>query len=147
MKSKSLQKLVFKAMMALMLMLFSPFSVYAQNMVVKGVVIDQTGEPVIGATARVKGTNNGTITDFDGNFSLSNVKQGDAIEFSYVGYIPQTVTASSSMHVILEEDNKMLEDVVVVGYGVQKKSVVTAAIAKVSAEDLKTSAPSASRTI
>jgi len=141
MKSKSLQKLVFKAMMALSLMLFLPFSAYAQNMVVKGVVIDQSGEPVIGATARVQGTNNGTITDFDGNFVLNDVKQGDMIEFSYVGYIPQTVAAKASMNVVLEEDNKMLEDVIVVGYGVQKKSVVTAAIAKVSSEDLNGTSP------
>lgn len=127
--------------MTLTLMLFSPFCVFAQNMVVKGVVIDQTGEPVIGATARVKGTNNGTITDFDGNFTLNGVKQGDAIEFSYVGYVPQTVVASANMNIVLEEDNKMLEDVVVVGYGVQKKSVVTAAIAKVSSDDLKATSP------
>ena len=141
MNRKSLRNLAAKAALALMLILFAPLSALAQSMAVKGVVIDQTGEPVIGATARVQGTNNGTITDFDGNFALSNVPQGASIEFSYVGYIQQVIPAKADMKVILVEDSKTLEDVIVVGYGVQKKSVVTAAIAKVSSDDLSGTAP------
>lgn len=140
MKSKSLKKTVFNVMSALMLMLFVPVSAFAQ-MTVKGVVTDQTGEPIIGASARVQGTTNGTITDFDGNFTINNVNEGENIEVSYVGYLSQILPAKASMNIVLAEDNKLLEDVVVVGYGVQKKSVVTAAIAKVSADDLAGKTP------
>jgi len=136
MKSKSLGKLAFKAMAVLMLMLFAPFSVYAQEMVVKGVVTDEYGEPIIGATARVQGTNNGTITDFDGNFQLSNVKQGQSIEVSYVGYTSQVLAAAANMNVVLVEDSKTLDDVVVVGYGVQKKKLLTGANLNVKGDDI-----------
>ena len=136
-----IQKWAMKAMLALALLLFSPLGALAQQMTVKGVVKDEMGEPIIGANARVKGTTNGATTDLDGNFVISGVNQNDVIEFSFVGYLPQEKKAQPQMTVILEEDNKMLEDVVVVGYGVQKKSVVTAAIAKVSAEDFKGKAP------
>ncbi len=122
------------------LLLFSPFSAWAQ-MVVKGIVKDDLGDPITGATARVKGTNNGSMTDLDGNFTLKDVANGSIIEFSYVGYTSQELPAKANMVVTLKEDRKMLDDVVVVGYGVQKKSVVTAAIAKVSSEDLGNSKP------
>ena len=135
MNNKSLKKLAFKAALALMLMLFAPFSAYAQ-IAVKGVVTDEFGEPVIGATARVQGTNNGTITDFDGNFSLTDVAEGANIEFSYVGYVQQLVPASANMSIVLVEDNKTLEDVVVVGYGVQKKKLLTGANLNVKGDDI-----------
>jgi TonB-linked SusC/RagA family outer membrane protein len=110
-------------------------------MVVKGVVVDEMGEPIIGANARVKGTSIGSTTDIDGNFSITGVNNGSIIEFSFVGYISQEQVARPEMRIVLAEDNKLLEDVVVVGYGVQKKSVVTASIAKVSSEDLLNKAP------
>ncbi|MBR3028608.1 MAG: TonB-dependent receptor [Bacteroidales bacterium] len=125
----------------LAILLFSPLGLFAQTMVVNGVVVDEMGEPVIGANAYVKGTTIGAITDIDGNFSLTGVPVGATIGFSFVGYIPQELPARVKMNVVLVEDKKLLEDVVVVGYGVQKKSVVTAAIAKVSSEDLEGKAP------
>ena len=124
------------------LLFFFSFGMFAQQLTVKGNVKDATGEPVIGASVLVKGTTNGTITDFDGNFELPNVESDASIEITFVGYLPQTLKASSSsLNVILKEDTKTLDEVVVVGYGVQKKSVVTASIAKVSADDLSASSP------
>lgn len=136
-----IQKWAMKAMMALALLLFSPLGAFAQQLTVKGVVKDEMGEPIIGANARVKGTSTGTITDLDGAFTINGVQQGATIEFSFVGYNSREMKAQPQMTVVLTEDNKLLEDVVVVGYGVQKKSVVTAAIAKVSAEDMAGTAP------
>ena len=136
-----IQTWAMKVTIALALLLFSPLGVMAQQITVKGIVKDEMGEPILGANARVKGTTNGATTDLDGNFVISNVDNGAVIEFSFVGYITKEVKAQPQMVVTLEEDNKLLEDVVVVGYGVQKKSVVTAAIAKVSADDLSGTAP------
>lgn len=100
-----------------------------------GVVKDAMGEPVIGATVLEKGTTNGTITDIDGKFSL-NVKAGAVIEISYIGYVTQTLTAGPNMNVTLEEDSETLDEVVVVGYGVQKKSDVTGSVTSVPKERL-----------
>ena len=101
-----------------------------------GTVTDEYGEPVIGASVVEKGNpQNGSITDFDGNFNVK-VNEGTTIVISYIGYVTQELRATSGMKVVLKEDAQTLQDVVVIGYGVQKKSVVTASIAKVSAEDL-----------
>ena len=136
-----IQTWAMKVTIALALLLFSPLGAWAQQITVKGIVKDEMGEPILGANARVKGTSNGATTDLDGNFVIMGVETGAPIEFSFVGYISQELKAAPQMTVVLEEDNKLLEDVVVVGYGVQKKSVVTAAIAKVSSEDLAGKAP------
>ena len=138
---KTSDKWMSRITLLLAILLFSPLGLFAQTMVVNGVVVDEMGEPVIGANAYVKGTTIGAITDIDGNFSLTGVPVGATIGFSFVGYIPQELPARMQMNVVLVEDKKLLEDVVVVGYGVQKKSVVTAAIAKVSSEDLEGKAP------
>ena len=138
---KTSDKWMSRITLLLAILLFSPLGLFAQTMVVNGVVVDEMGEPVIGANAFVKGTTIGAITDIDGNFSLSGVPTGATIGFSFVGYISQELPARPQMNVVLVEDKKLLEDVVVVGYGVQKKSVVTAAIAKVSSEDLEGKAP------
>ena len=104
---------------------------------IKGTVIDENGEPVIGATvADMSNTKNATITDFDGNFVI-NVKSGQTITISYIGYETQTLAAKNGMTVRLQPDNKVLEEVVVVGYGVQKKSSVTGAISQVKPEDME----------
>ena len=104
---------------------------------IKGTVIDENGEPVIGATvADMSNTKNATITDFDGNFVI-NVKSGQTITISYIGYETQTVAAKNGMTVRLQPDNKVLDEVVVVGYGVQKKSSVTGAISQVKPEDME----------
>ena len=87
-----------------------------------GIVKDATGETVIGASVVVKGTTNGTITGIDGDFSLSNVKKGDILQISFVGYITQEVKWNGTpLNIILKDDTQTLEEVVVVGYGTQKK--------------------------
>ena len=106
-----------------------------------GTVTDDLGEPVIGASVVEKGNpQNGTITDFEGNFNVK-VSEGTPIIISFIGYTSQEVIAKNGMRVTLKEDAQTLQDVVVIGYGVQKKSVVTAAIAKVSSDDLNGTAP------
>lgn len=104
---------------------------------VKGVVKDAAGIPVIGATVMEKGTNNGTVTDVDGNFSL-NVSEKGILLISYVGYKPQEipVNGKQSFNIILEENNELLEEVVVIGYGSVKRKDVTTAISTVSTKDL-----------
>lgn len=113
---------------------------FAQKQQYSGVVLDGGGEPVIGASVIQKGTSSGAITDLDGKFTVS-VEPGSTLVVSYVGYKTVEQKASNNMRIVLEEDSKTLSDVVVIGYGVQKKSVVTASIAKVNSEDLETTAP------
>ena len=104
---------------------------------IKGTVIDENGEPVIGATIVDKANQqNATITDFDGNFII-NVKAGGVITVSYIGYQTQELAAKNGMTIKIQPDNKVLEEVVVVGYGVQKKSSVTGAISQVKPEDIE----------
>lgn len=104
---------------------------------VTGKVVDNMGEPMIGVSIQEKGTTNGVISDFDGNYNLS-VKQGAVLVFSYIGYVMQEHQAvAGTLNVTLKEDTKALEEVVVVGYGVQKKSSVTGAISQVKAEDMQ----------
>ena len=112
----------------------------AQNQEYSGTVVDVQGEPIIGASVIIKGSTQGAITDLDGVFRLSG-PGGSTLVISYVGYTTQEVKGGKGMKITLREDSKLLSDVVVIGYGVQKKSVVTASIAKVSAEDLNLSAP------
>ncbi|MBQ8991405.1 MAG: TonB-dependent receptor [Prevotella sp.] len=106
----------------------------AQNKV-SGTVLDATGEPLIGVSVLEDGTSNGVITDFDGNFSLT-VKQGAKLTFSYVGYTSQTLAAANGMQVTLQEDNTVLNEVVVVGYGTMRRKDVTSSITTVQAKDL-----------
>ena len=101
--------------------------VYAQQEIT-GSVVDQTGEPIIGATVMEKGTSNGTITDFDGNFKMK-VEAGKTLVFSYIGYNNKEVPASAAMKVKLEENAKELAEVVVTGYQVQRKADLTGAVA------------------
>ena len=108
----------------------------AQKRTFTGVVVDDQNEPVIGASVVQKGTANGTVTDYDGNFSVS-VESGATLVISYIGYVTQEVKATDHLRIVLKTDQQLLDEVVVIGYGVQKKSVVTASIAKVSAEDLE----------
>lgn len=105
---------------------------------VTGKVVDATGESVIGASVIVKGTTNGTVTDFDGNFTIQNVPQNATLVISYVGYRTQNVAVAGkgSIDVTLEEDKQLLDEVVVVGYGVQRKSDVTGALTRVGEKEL-----------
>ena len=106
----------------------------AQNKV-SGTVLDATGEPLIGVSVLEAGTSNGVVTDFNGNFTLT-VKQGAQLAFSYVGYTSQTLAARNGMKVTLQEDNTVLNEVVVVGYGTMRRKDVTSSITTVKAEDL-----------
>lgn len=102
----------------------------------KGVVVDEAGEPIIGASVKVADTTTGTITDLDGKFTLS-VPSGKKIEVSYIGYITQTLADLKQAKVVLKEDAQQLEEVVVVGYGTQKKAHLTAAISTVPMDDIQ----------
>lgn len=112
--------------------------VVQQGKKVTGVVVDANGEPVIGANVVVKGTTNGTITDFDGNYSIEGVSANDVLAISYIGYISQEVAvgSQSTINVTLREDSQALDEVVVVGYGVMRKSDVTGSIAVAKGDDL-----------
>lgn len=110
-----------------------------QAKAVKGVVLDANGEPIIGANVRVKGTTTGTITDVDGNFSL-DADPKSVIEVSFIGYLTQEIVPGkqTSLRIILKEDTKILDEVVVIGYGVQKKADLTGSVANVNTEKLNT---------
>ena len=125
-------RLLFLALMAV-----TSTVVMAQGKV-SGTVVDASGDPVIGASVMVKGTNTGTVTDFNGNFTLPSVPAKGNLEISYIGYKSQSVSlgGKSSFNITLQEDRQMLDEVVVVGYGVQKKSDVTGAMTSVSGEEL-----------
>lgn len=116
-------------------------SLFAQNISVTGIVTDSKNEPLIGVTLKIVGTTQGTITDIDGNYSLVNVPGDAQIEVSYVGMRSQVlaVNGRNRIDVVLLDDTELLEEVVVVGYGIQKKASVTAAIATVDTKSLKQS--------
>ena len=101
-----------------------------------GVVKDKAGEPMIGVNVLVKGTTNGTITDFDGNFTINDVPAGSTLVVSYIGYLSQEVKAGQNLIVVLEEDNKTLDEVVVIGYGTVKRRDLTGSVASVTGEKL-----------
>ena len=122
-------------LLMVMLTLFVATIMQAQQITCKGNIADVSGEPIIGASVVVKGTSQGTVSDLDGNFTIQ-ANPNTTLVVSYIGYVTQEVKASDKLKITLKEDSRTLEDVVVVGYGVQKKSVVTASIAKVSADDL-----------
>ena len=132
-----------KLLSVLFLLSFTLASVYAQNIQVKGTVVSGSdNEPLPGVNVVVKGTTNGGITDLDGNFTLS-VPADATLSITYIGFRSQEVAVNgkTSLKIVLQEDSETLDEVVVVGYGVQKKSVVTASIAKVSSEDLENKSP------
>lgn len=113
---------------------------YAQNITVKGIVVDEFNEPLIGVTLVVKGTTNGTVTGFDGDYQLNNVPPNSSLEISYVGMKSQVIKVDgrTTINVTLKEDAEMLEEVVVTGYGgTQLRSKVTNSISKVKDEVLK----------
>ena len=122
----------------LLLLLSLTSMVSAQQFTLTGSVVDKNNEPIIGASVLIKGTNNGIITDLDGNFTLKNVSKGNVISISYIGYQSQNITingAQKPLIITLNEDTKTLDEVVVVGFGTQKKVNLTGAVATV---DLKT---------
>lgn len=133
-KKDSIKRLILSV---LSLMVAVPL-LFAQNTVqVSGKVVDIQNEPMIGVSVLEKGTTNGTITDFDGNYQIS-VRQGATLVFSYIGYITQEKTVSANtLDVTMDEDMQALDEVVVIGYGVQRKSSLTGAVSSVKSEDLE----------
>jgi len=128
--SKSIEK----PLMALFLLCLFPLGALAQSLV-KGTVNDEAGEPIIGATVKVQGTQNGAITDFNGNFQIQAASNA-TLNISYVGYVPQSVKVAgkTNITIVLKEDAQMLNDVVVVGYGTMKKSDISGSVATVDQE-------------
>ncbi len=124
-------------LLVLVMIAVLPTAVMAQGQVT-GVVVDATGEPIIGASVVVKGTTTGTVTDLDGNFAIPGVSKNATLVFSYVGYRTQNVALDgrSSVNVTLEEDKQLIDEVVVVGYGVQRKSDVTGALTRVGEKEM-----------
>ena len=113
---------------------------YAQQQEITGSVVDPSGEGVIGATVMVKGTSNGTITDFDGNFTIK-VSEGAILTISYIGYQTVELPAQNGMQVTLKDDAEMLQEVVVTGYQVQRKADLTGSVGVVETKDFKSSNP------
>ena len=113
----------------------------AQKMEVSGTVVDQNGETIIGASIMEKGTSNGTITDFDGNFKLKTAS-GAKIVVSYIGFLTQELVATPTMKIVIKEDAQSLQEVVVTGYTTQRKADQTGSVAVLQTKDLKTSSDS-----
>jgi TonB-dependent starch-binding outer membrane protein SusC len=128
-----------KSLILTFILSFAGIIASAQNYEVKGVVVGIGGEPLPGVSIVVKNTTKGASTDFEGNFSISAVQKGEILVFSYVGYSTKEVLVSNAnfLKVVLNEDLQSLDEVVVIGYGTQKKSVVTGAISSVKAEELE----------
>jgi TonB-linked SusC/RagA family outer membrane protein len=130
-------KSIQKPLMALFLLCLFPLGALAQSLI-KGTVKDVSGDPIIGASVKVQGSKSGVITDFDGNFSVQAANNATLV-ISYIGYTTETVKVAgkNNLSITLKEDAQTLNDIVVIGYGVQKKSDLTGAVASVKAEDLK----------
>ena len=122
-------------MVALLCGLILTASAFAQKIAVNGHVKDATGEPVIGATVRVVGQDGGTVTDYDGNFSIS-VAPGAQLQVSFVGYRVATVAASSKLVITLEDDSQLLNDVVVIGYGRARKEDLTGSVTAINPDEM-----------
>ena len=127
-------------MMVCLIGMLLPMCIFAQQITVQGVVKDQTGETVIGASVMEKGTTNGTITGIDGDFSL-NMSSNGTLVVSFVGYKTQEVQVKGQkqLQVVLSEDAEMLDEVVVIGYGTMKKSDLTGAVSSIGNKDIKDS--------
>lgn len=127
-------------LLSALLMLAVSVTALAQTLTVHGTVVDPDGEPVIGGTVLVSGTNKATATDIDGKYSLAGVPSDGKLEFRYVGFqnLTENVAGRSEINVTMKQDSQLLDEVVVVGYGVQKKSDVTGAMTNVSAKELNT---------
>ena len=124
-----------RLMMVLVGMLLSIGTMLAQNAIKGTVISSEDGQPVIGATVKVVGTNGGTVTDHNGQFSLS-AKAGAQLEVSYVGMLTKKVKASANMKISLDADNQVLDEVMVVAYGTQKKSSFTGSAAVVGSDEI-----------
>ncbi|MDV3112327.1 TonB-dependent receptor [Segatella copri] len=133
---KAIQNLVKRSLLLVALLVIGSLQLMAQTRTIKGEVTDaQNGEALIGATVMVEGEKGGTVTDFDGNFSLQVSSSAKKIKVSYIGYIDKVLSISENMKVKLESDSKALADVVVIGYGTARKSDLTGSVATVKSKD------------
>ena len=133
---KAIQNLVKRSLLLVALLVIGSLQLMAQTRTIKGEVTDaQNGEALIGATVMVEGEKGGTVTDFDGNFSLQVSSSAKKIKVSYIGYIDKVLSISDNMKVKLESDSKALADVVVIGYGTARKSDLTGSVATVKSKD------------
>jgi iron complex outermembrane receptor protein len=130
MKKRMLMEQMKRVIPALFLGLFLSVNVLAQQQTVSGTITDMLGEPVLGANVMIKGSTNGTVTDFDGHYSLPNVERGAALVFSYIGYISQEIVfeGQTIINVVLVENSELLDELVVIGYGAVKKDDLTGAV-------------------
>ncbi len=135
-----MEKIKVKCLAAFLTMMLSGSLGAWADINVKGTVTDSTGEPLIGVTVLEKGTSKGTSTDIDGNFQIT-VADNAVMRFSYVGYDQQEAKAAPVMNIVMKENANMLDEVVAIGYGTQKKSVVTASISKVDGDELALTSP------
>ncbi len=126
---------IYQTILPLLLGMFLSLGAYAQEVTVKGHVKDATGEPVIGANVLVKGTTNGTITDFDGNFTV-NAPQNSILSITFVGYKAVEVKAAPSVIVTMEDDSQVLDAVVVIGYGTVKKNDATGSVTAIKPDKI-----------
>ena len=132
----AIQKLAKRSLLLVALFVIGCLQLMAQTRTIKGEVTDaQNGEALIGATVMVEGEKGGTVTDFDGNFSLQVSSSAKKIKVSYIGYIDKVLSISDNMKVKLESDSKALADVVVIGYGTARKSDLTGSVATVKSKD------------
>lgn len=127
-----------KGILFMLLWAFS-LCIFAQNITVRGLITDATNEPLIGATVKIQGTASGTVTDVNGNFTLLNVPPNATLEISYVGMTSQNIAVNgrTTINIVLQEDSAILEEVIIVGYGVQKKESIVGSIVQTSSENIK----------
>ena len=127
---------MFKVLLTFVVGVFLSIGAFAQQITVKGLVKDNTGEPVIGANVVVKGTTNGTITDFDGNFEFK-ANPGETIVISFIGYQTQELPATTDfMNIVLLDDSELLSEVVIIGYGVAKKNDLTGSVTAIKPDEM-----------
>lgn len=128
----------FKKLSLLLLLIITPFCIFSQTRTISGKVMDSNNESLIGVNVIEKGTTNGTVTDIDGNFSV-NVPSNATLLISYVGYISQEVSVEgkTSIDIVLVEDSEMLDELVVVGYGTQRKEAVTGSVASMKGDAMR----------
>ncbi|HSM62555.1 MAG TPA: TonB-dependent receptor plug domain-containing protein, partial [Gillisia sp.] len=114
-------------------------SMYSQSIAVQGTVTDENNIPLLGVNVLVKNESRGTTTDFDGNFSVENLKAGDVLQFSYIGFLPQEVRISNNetLSITMKADADSLDEVVVIGYGTQQRKDITGAVSVVSSKTIE----------
>ena len=136
---QSIRRAFLSKILLFSLLVMIPLFVFSQTKTITGNIVDAKGEPIIGATIMVIGTTIGTVSDMDGNFRLSNVPENGILQISFIGYATQEIPVADKTHinVVLQEEVTTLEELIVVGYGVQKKSDLTGSLSRITEKDIK----------